>query len=344
MKKQITLDHGSGGTASDELVRSIFLKHLRSPLLQKLDDAALITLPDPFSRRLAFSTDSYVVDPLFFPGGSIGELAVNGTINDLSMQGAMPLALSLAFILEEGLSMHELERVVSDVAAACSRAEVPVITGDTKVVQRGKADRVFINTSGIGVVEHEIDISPSRIRPGDAVVVSGTIGDHGITVLTSREGLELQGNVRSDTCALHKMVQGIISRLNGLDCPDALHAMRDPTRGGLATSLSEMARAAGVCMEIYEGQIPMHGEVRAACEIMGLDPLYLANEGKCIVVVENKVADAVIDAMYSFPEGKESAIIGEVTDAHAGRVVVHTVSGGSRLAEPLAGEALPRIC
>ncbi len=339
--KQITLDHGSGGSASSELIESLFLEYLTDPVLNRMEDAAVLNVR---GKKLAFSTDSFVVDPIFFPGGSIGELAINGTINDLAMQGARPVCLSLGLIIEEGLGFKDLERIIRDIAHACRKAEVPVVTGDTKVVPRGKADRIFINTSGIGIVEEGTDISPARIRKGDAILLSGSVADHGITILTSREGLEFQGKLQSDTCALHKMVQGILGNLLQSDSISALHALRDPTRGGLATTLSELARSSSACMEIFEKEIPIAAPVRAACELMGLDPLYIANEGKFIAIAEEQYAESIIDVMRSFPEGQNSIIIGKVTDNYPGRVVVHTGSGGSRLAEPLTGEPLPRIC
>ena len=340
-QKQITLDHGSGGSASSELIESLFLEYLTDPVLKRMEDAAVLCV---HGKKLAFSTDSFVVDPIFFPGGSIGELAINGTINDLAMQGARPAALSLGLIIEEGFGLDDLERIIRDIADTCRKAEVPVVTGDTKVVPRGKADRIFINTSGIGIVDESIDISSSRIREGDAVLLSGSIADHGVTILTSREGLEFQGELQSDTCALHKMVQAILGNLSQSNNVHALHALRDPTRGGLATTLSELARSSGTCMEIFEAEIPIAAPVRAACELMGLDPLYIANEGKFIAIAEEQHAESIIEVMRSFPEGHNGSIIGKVTSNYPGKVVVHTSSGGSRLAEPLTGEPLPRIC
>jgi hydrogenase expression/formation protein HypE len=336
MSKQILLDHGSGGLASQELVEKLFLKYLKDPVLQRMEDAAVFASK---AGRLAFSTDSYVVDPIFFPGGTIGELAVNGTVNDLAMQGARPLCLSLALIIEEGLGFEELEKILESIASACDYAGVPVVTGDTKVVPRGKADRIFINTSGIGTVSEKTEISPRRICAGDAVLLSGTLADHGITILTNREGLRLEGSLKSDTCPLHFMVQGILEGF-----PGAAHAMRDPTRGGLGTTLSEMAKVSGLCVEISEDAIPINQEVRAACELMGLDPLYLANEGKCVVFAAPDEAEAILEKMRSCPEGRHSAIIGHVTEKYPGRVVLATSSGGTRLVEPLTGEPLPRIC
>ncbi len=336
MNTQIVLDHGSGGLASQELIGSLFLRYLTSPHLHQLEDAAVL---DGQAGRLAFSTDSYVVDPIFFPGGNIGELAVNGTINDLAMRGARPLCLSLGLIIEEGLAMDTLEEIVRSIARACDYAGVPVVTGDTKVVPRGKADQIFINTSGIGVIRDGVEVSATQAVKDDVIILSGTLADHGITILTSREGLQVDGNLQSDTRPLHFLVQNILDQ-----AAHAVHTMRDPTRGGLGTTLSEIAKTTGLCMEIEEKAIPMQGEVRAACELMGLDPLYLANEGKCVVFAAPEKAEVILETMRATPEGRESAIIGRVTDVHPGRVVLTTISGGARLVEPLTGEPLPRIC
>ncbi len=336
MDKKILLDHGSGGLASQNLISSLFLKYLRNPILNQLEDAAVI---EAQSGQLAFSTDSFVVDPIFFPGGNIGELAVNGTINDLAMRGSEPLCLSLGLILEEGLSFTELEEIIKSIASACDYAKVPIITGDTKVVPRGKADKIFINTSGIGVIQNGIEVKAGMAREGDVIILSGTIADHGITILTCREGLQVDGDLKSDTRPLHFLSKAILT-----DWPKAVHTMRDPTRGGLGTSLGELARATDLCMEIDEEKIPLRPEVRAACELMGLDPLYLANEGKCIIIAAPEQAGDILDKIRSTAEGTEGAIIGTVSRKHPGRVVLTTVSGGTRLVEPLSGEPLPRIC
>ncbi len=339
MKNQnncILLDHGSGGLASQELISSLFLQYLQNPLLHQLEDAAVLAEQH---GRLAFSTDSYVVDPVVFPGGNIGELAVNGTINDLAMRGAQPLCLSLGVILEEGLPLELLEEIIMAIARAADYAGVPIVTGDTKVVPVGKADKIFINTSGIGVVEEGVDISTSQACAGDVILLSGTLADHGMTILTSREGLRIGGRVESDTRPLHFVTRAIISRFGA-----AIHTMRDPTRGGLGTSLSEIARATNLCIEIEEDNIPMKSEVRAACELMGLDPLYLANEGKCLVIVGPDKAEEILTTMRSVQEAGESAIIGKISNKHPGRVVLTTLSGGNRLVEPLSGDPLPRIC
>lgn len=332
----IQLDHGSGGIASQELIQNIFLSPLDNPILASLEDSAII---DIGGTKLAFSTDSYVVDPIFFPGGDIGKLAVHGTINDLAMRGARPLGLSLGMILEEGFPLDDLKRVVASIQEACGNSGVPVLTGDTKVVPKGKGDKVFINTSGVGLVDAGVDISATKARPGDAVILSGSMGDHGITILTQRAGLSLQGDLQSDTMALHKMVRSLVTEL-----PEAVHALRDPTRGGVATSLNEIAATARVGIELDESRIPLKPQVEAACEILGMDPLYLANEGKCLALVDHDMADRVLRLMRSFPEGTDAAIIGQVTEGPAGRVVLKTSAGGSRIVSSLTGEPLPRIC
>ena len=332
----ILLDHGSGGRASQELIKNIFLAHLDNPVLACLEDSALV---ETGAGRLAFTTDSYVVDPIFFPGGDIGELAINGTINDLAMRGAKPLCLSLGLILEEGFPLADLQRVIASVRTACSRADVPVVTGDTKVVPRGKGDKIFINTSGIGLVDPGIDISSRNAGAGDMIILSGSMGDHGITILTQRAGISLQGNLRSDTMALHRLVQKMLA-----EAPGAVHTLRDPTRGGVATSLNEIAAAAQVAVELDENQLPIKPEVGAACEILGMDPLYLANEGKCLALVAAEHADRLLALMRSLPEGADAAIIGRVTKGPAGRVRLNTAAGGSRIVQSLTGEPLPRIC
>jgi hydrogenase expression/formation protein HypE len=332
----VLLDHGSGGRASQELIRNMFLAHLDNPVLACLEDSALV---DTGAGRLAFTTDSYVVDPIFFPGGDIGELAVNGTINDLAMRGATPLCLSLGLILEEGFPLTDLQRVIGSVQAACDRAGVPVVTGDTKVVPRGKGDKIFINTSGIGLVAPGLDISARNAGEGDVIILSGSMGDHGITILTQRSGISLQGNLRSDTMALHRLVQKMLA-----EAPGAVHTLRDPTRGGVATSLNEIAEAAQVGVELDEEKLPVKPEVAAACEMLGMDPLYLANEGKCLALVAAEHAGRLLALMRSLPEGADAAIIGRVTRGPAGRVRLNTAAGGSRIVSSLTGEPLPRIC
>jgi len=336
MNDCVLLDHGSGGLASQNLINDLFLKYLKDPLLNQLEDAAVLPVQQ---GQLAFSTDSYVVDPIIFPGGNIGELAVNGTINDLSMRGAKPLCLSLGLILEEGFALDQLELIIKSIADAADYAGVPVVTGDTKVVPSGKADKIFINTSGIGVVDKGVEVTTTRAGDGDIILLSGTLADHGITILTSREGLQIGGNVQSDSCPLHYLTKKMLEQGHQL-----IHTLRDPTRGGLGSTLSEIAKATNLCMEIDEQKIPMHSQVRSACELMGLDPLYLANEGKCIALVAPDHAEKILQAMRSVKEGADSAIIGRVSKKYPGRVVLTTVSGGSRLVESLSGEPLPRIC
>ena len=333
----VLLDHGSGGIASQELISSLFLQYLDSPVLGSLEDSAVIPNQE---GKLTFSTDSYVVDPLFFPGGNIGTLAVHGTLNDLAMRGARPLCLSLGLILEEGFSLDELEQIIQSIAACCKEADVPVVTGDTKVVPRSKCDKIFINTSGIGIVDEAVDISSTMAQAGDAILLSGTMGDHGITIMTRRAGISLEGDLASDSAPLHSLVAKLLAELP----PGALHTLRDPTRGGVATSLNEIAESANLTAEIREPDIPVRPAVRAACEIMGLDPLYLANEGKCVVLVAPEYAEQALTIMQSTTVGKESAIIGHLTEQQAGRVVLQTAIGGSRVISPLHGEPLPRIC
>ncbi len=332
----ILLDHGSGGLASQELISGLFLKHLDSPVLRGLEDSAVL---DNQPGRLVFTTDSYVVDPIFFPGGDIGKLAVHGTINDLAMRGGRPLCLSLALILEEGLALEELEKIIISIAEAAGETGVPVVTGDTKVVPRGKADKVFINTSGIGVADESLSLSSKNGKVGDAVILSGTIGDHGITIMTRRAGIALDGNLKSDTMALHRLVEAVLSVQ-----PGAVRTFRDPTRGGVATTLNETAGATGLTISLDEASLPVRPEVRAACEILGLEPLYLANEGKCLAVVAAAEADAILELMRSRAEGRHAVIIGRLEEGAAGRVLINTPIGGSRIISPLHGEPLPRIC
>ncbi len=334
--KTILLDHGSGGLASQELIAGLFLKYLDSPILKDLEDSAVM---DNQEGRLVFTTDSYVVDPLFFPGGDIGKLAVHGTINDLAMRGGRPLCLSLALILEEGMAVEDLERIIVSIAAASKAAGVPVVTGDTKVVPRGKGDKLFVNTSGIGVVDGSIALSSQNGRAGDAVILSGTMGDHGITIMTRRAGIALEGNLRSDTMPLHRLVETILST-----CPQAVRTFRDPTRGGVATTLNEIASACSLSIVLEEERLPIRPEVRAACEILGLEPLYLANEGKCLAIVADGEADKVLKLMRQREEGREAVIIGRLEQGKAGRVLINTPIGGSRVITPLHGQPLPRIC
>ncbi len=334
--KTISLDHGSGGLASQHLISDLFLKYLSNPVLDGLEDCAIL---EQYSGRIAMSTDSYVVDPLFFPGGNIGELAVNGTINDLAMRGARPVALSLGLIIEEGFSAADLEKIIAAIAKATDQAGVDIVTGDTKVVPRGKADKIFINTTGVGVVSDKVNISGKNAQPGNVILVSGTIGDHGITIMANQAGLAIDGDIKSDTMALHTLVDAILQQSG-----DSIRVLRDPTRGGLATSLCEIASASAVSLAIEEDKLPIRSQVNAACELIGLDPLYLANEGKCIVICDQEKAEATLACMRSMAQGEEAAIIGRVIDDKPGRVTLTTCIGGSRLIEPLTGHPLPRIC
>lgn len=332
----ITLDHGSGGLASQELLARYLLPFLQNSVLNELEDSAVVRVGD---TQIAFTTDSYVVDPIFFPGGDIAMLAVNGTLNDLAMKGARPVCLSLGLILEEGFSLRELEKLVCSLADAAKKANITVVTGDTKVVPHGKGDKIFINTSGIGLIEGDLVPSYSRIQPGDCILVSGTVGDHGITILTTQKGLHLETPITSDTMPLHLLVAEIMAHAK-----EDLHCMRDPTRGGLATTLTELASRSGWDFEIEEKAIPISPAVASACEILGFDPLYLANEGKCVVFVSQSRAQEILQLMRSRVEGINAAIIGRVMPEKNGRVVLNTTIGGRRLLRPLTGEPLPRIC
>ena len=332
----ILLDHGSGGLASQELISGLFLKHLDSPILKGLEDSAVL---DNQPGKLVFTTDSYVVDPLFFPGGDIGKLAVHGTINDLAMRGGRPLCLSLALILEEGMDVADLEKIIISIARSAKESGIPIVTGDTKVVPKGKGDKVFINTSGIGVVDESRILSSQNGTPGDAVILSGTMGDHGITIMTRRAGIALEGNLRSETMPLHRLVDVILDKY-----PDSVRTFRDPTRGGVATTLNEIASASSLSIVLQEEALPIRAEVRAACEILGLEPLYLAIEGKCLAVVDGKDAGDIVEVMTQQEAGRDAVIIGRLEQGKAGRVLINTPIGGSRVITPLHGEPLPRIC
>ncbi len=338
--KRITLAHGSGGKAMRELIEQLFVAEFNNPLLAALEDQAVVPLDDLRERgaRLAFTTDSYVVNPLFFPGGSIGELAVHGTTNDLAVSGATPLFLSCGMILEEGLAIETLGEVVGRMNRAARRAGVAIVTGDTKVVERGAADKLFINMAGLGVIGSEVAISAARARPGDIVVTNGNIGDHGIAILLARNDLALESSVESDTQPLHELVQAMVAV-----CPD-IHCLRDATRGGVATVLNEFAASSEVGIHLNEDAIPIRESVRGACEILGLDPLYLANEGKLVAIVPRDRAGVVVEAMRAHPAGQGSAMIGEVKDGPRGAVVMATAFGGVRVVDTLIGDQLPRIC
>ncbi|MBX6387621.1 MAG: hydrogenase expression/formation protein HypE [Frankia sp.] len=339
--QRVVLGHGGGGVLSGELVEHLFLPAFRSAAQPAgaagpLADAAVVAAG---GARLAFTTDSYVVRPLFFPGGNIGELAVNGTVNDLACAGAVPLALSTAFILEEGLELAVLHQVAHAVGRAAARAGVTLATGDTKVVERGLADGLYVNTSGIGLIPDGVDIRPDRARPGDQVIVSGPVGEHGIAVLSVREGLEFGTEIRSDTAPLHGLVAAMLAAAG-----PGVHALRDPTRGGLATSLCEIAAAAGAGIEFREHDVPVPEPVAAACGFLGLDPLHVANEGKLVAFVAPEDTDEVLAAMRAHPAGREATVIGTVTAEHPGVVVARTAFGATRIVDRPLGEQLPRIC
>jgi hydrogenase expression/formation protein HypE len=333
--KQIVLAHGSGGKLSHQLIEKMILPQFRNELLEPLHDGAIFSVGN---QRIAFSTDSFVVSPIFFPGGDIGALAVHGTVNDLAMCGARPLYLSASFILEEGMPMEDFWRVVQSMHSAADAAGVKLVTGDTKVVDRGKADKIFINTSGIGLVPQGVNIHPRRAQDGDKIIVSGPIAVHGIAIMSVREGLEFETEIASDTAPLHGLVDGLIGA--GVD----IHVLRDPTRGGVTSALTEIAQTANVGMLLDEASIPISEEVKGACEILGLDPLYVANEGKLLAIVANEEVPGALTALRSRQLGGHAAVIGEVVDEHPGFVMMKTRIGGTRVVDMLSGEQLPRIC
>jgi hydrogenase expression/formation protein HypE len=342
-KDTILLGHGSGGKLSAELIRDIFLPAFQNPVLARLDDQAIVNVN---GQRIAITTDSFVVKPLFFPGGDIGSLAVHGTVNDLAMGGATPLFLSAAFIIEEGFSMDDLRRVVNSLRQAAAEVGVQVVTGDTKVVEKGEGDGLFINTTGIGLVPEGIELSADRARPGDKVLLSGSIGDHGIAILAQREGLEFETQIQSDSAALHTLAAemlGVTSHVTPNVTRD-IRCMRDPTRGGVSSTLNEIAERSQVGIELEESSLPIHEQVRGACELLGLDPLYVANEGKLIAIVAPEAADAVLQAMRRHPLGTEAQLIGTVKKENAGLVTMRTLFGTTRIVDMLAGDQLPRIC
>jgi len=332
---RILLSHGSGGKLSFNLIKKLFLSNFSNPYLKRLDDGAVLNIE---GLKLAYTTDSYTVDPLFFKGGNIGELAVYGTVNDLAMCGATPLYLSCSFIIEEGFSLSLLEKIVLSMRAASAIAKVDIVTGDTKVVNKGAADKIFINTSGVGIVEEGVNISGSNAKVGDVVMINGPIGSHGIAVLSEREGLKFETEIKSDTAPLSSLVADM------LEVSKDIHVLRDPTRGGLATSLNEIALSSKVDIEISEGDIPIQEEVRAACEILGYDPLYLANEGKLVAFIPSEIAPDMLKKTRENKYGKESKIIGRVIKKSEGKVYINTGIGGKRIVDMLTGEQLPRIC
>jgi hydrogenase expression/formation protein HypE len=338
---QIVLGHGSGGKLSAELIDKVFVARFRNPTLEKMDDQATL---DIGGVRLAFTTDSFVVTPIFFPGGDIGSLAINGTVNDLAVGGAKPLYLAAAFILEEGLAAADLARVADSMAIAAQNAGVQLVTGDTKVVNRGKGDKVFITTTGIGQIDRPVRLSADRVRPGDKILLSGYIGDHGITILSQRENLEFESSLQSDCAALHDLIRGMLDEAEAAGDLESVRVMRDPTRGGVATVLNEIAVRSKAGMVLRETQIPVRESVRGACEMLGLDPLYVANEGKVVAIVAPEIADRALAAMQRHPLGADSRIIGEVVESPTGMVLMKTSVGGTRVVDVLFGEQLPRIC
>ncbi len=332
----IVMGHGGGGKLGNELVEHLFLPAFRNPALENLGDAALL---DVQAGKIAMSTDSFVVQPLFFPGGNIGELAVNGTVNDLAVSGAVPRFLSASFILEEGFPLAQLAAIVESMAKAARTAGVKIVTGDTKVVERGHGDGCYINTAGIGVVRDGIQVGPHCAQAGDAVLVSGTIGDHGMAIMSVREGLEFESQIRSDCAALNGMISDVLNVARG-----EVHAMRDPTRGGLASTLNEIAQSSQVGVLIDEASLPVRTEVQSACELLGLDPVYVANEGKAVFFVAEEAADTVLALLRAHPLGREAARIGQVTSQHKGMLVARTAMGSNRVIPTQIGEQLPRIC
>ena len=332
---KIKLGHGSGGKLSQELFRSHFFPHFANAYLEEVHDGAILDLDN---KRVAFSTDTFVVKPLFFPGGNIGDLAINGTVNDIAMCGADPKFLSAGFILEEGFPISLLEDILRTMSEAAKKAGVLLVTGDTKVVENGSADGLYINTSGLGIVREKVDISPRNARPGDAILLNGRIAEHGIAVMTKRKGLEFESDIQSDCAALNGLIGAI------LETTEHVHVLRDPTRGGIAATLNEIAESGNVGIEIEENSILISEQVRAIGSILGLDPFYIANEGKVIVIVPQARADMVLQTMRSCPEGAESSIIGRVVDRHPGKVVLETAIGTRRIVDMPSGEQLPRIC
>src|SRR2546425_9126755 len=336
--EKITLSYGSGGKATHNLVEGVFAPAFSNPLLDRMDDAAIF-VPGEEGPRLAFTTDTYVVSPLFFPVGDIGKLAVHGTINDLAMAGAEPLYLSAGFILEEGFPIADLRRIVASMAAAAAEAGVAIVTGDTKVVQRGKADGLFINTAGVGVLRATWPLGQTHLQPGDKVLLNGPIGDHGIAIMLAREALDIETDVESDTAPLHSLVAALFAAAG-----DGVHCLKDPTRGGVATALNEMALGSEVSVALDERAIPVHAEVRGACEILGLDPLTIANEGKLLAIVAPDKAEVALAALRAHPLGREACMIGTVQAEPAGVVFLRTDICGVRVLDMLVGDPLPRIC
>ncbi|MGH9487400.1 MAG: hydrogenase expression/formation protein HypE [Terriglobales bacterium] len=338
--ERIVLGHGAGGKLTAALIDEVFLPAFRNPVLECMNDQALLRLPGAATARLAMTTDSFVVTPIFFPGGDIGSLAIHGTINDLAMGGAQPLWLAAAFILEEGLAQTDLARVVASMAAAARQAGVAIVTGDTKVVNHGKGDQVFITTTGVGWVPEGVLLGADRARPGDQVLLSGTVGDHGMAILSLRENLEFEATIASDSAALHPLSAALVAACP----PGALRCMRDPTRGGVATALHEIALRSGVGVRLDENQIPVREEVSSACELLGIDPLYVANEGKLVAIVAPAAAEPALAALRSHPLGTAARRIGEVIASPPNMVLLSTTIGGTRVLDTQFHEQLPRIC
>ncbi len=335
-KGAILLDHGSGGKISHNLISKIMVPYFDDPALAKLDDGAVL---DMEKGRIAFSTDTYVVDPIFFPGGNIGDLAINGTVNDIAMCGAIPLFISIGMIIEEGFSLALLEKIVKTMSHAAKNAGVRIVTGDTKVVPKGAADKIFINTSGVGKIPRKIDVSGENARAGDVIILSGTMADHGMTILTQRENMEFEANIKSDTAALNNIVKKILEAHG-----ENIHVLRDPTRGGVATTLNEIAVSSKKGIEIDEKSLPVRDEVRGICNLLGFDPLYVANEGKMLVFAATNCAENVLEIIRQDEYGKDAVIIGRVVKGHSGKVFMKTLIGGTRIVDMLTGEQLPRIC
>jgi hydrogenase expression/formation protein HypE len=332
---RILLDHGSGGKISHSLTLDIMLPAFDNPMLSKLNDGAILNIG---GKKFAFSTDTYVVDPIFFPGGNIGELAIYGTVNDIAMCGGSPLYLGVGLVIEEGFLISDLEKIIKSMGAAAEKAGVKVVTGDTKVVPKGAADKIFINTSGIGPIPDNVDVGSDKAVPGDKIILSGTIADHGITVLTQREGMTFTSSIKSDTAPLNRMVERIFAASRDV------HVLRDPTRGGVGTALNEIAGMSNAGIRIYENKIPVKNEVKGICELLGFDPLYIANEGKLLAFVSPEDAEKVLSAIREDEFGKDACIIGEVVPGHPGKVFLETGIGGIRMVDMLTGEQLPRIC
>jgi len=332
---KVLLAHGGGGTLSQQLIQKLFFSQFNNDVLNVHHDSAMFELN---GSRLAFTTDSYVVQPIFFPGGNIGDLAINGTINDLAVSGAKPLYISVGFIIEEGFEIEELWKIVLSMKAAADKAGIKIVTGDTKVVDHGKGDKIFINTSGIGIIKDGIDISPQNCKEGDSIILSGRIAEHGIAIMSAREGLEFETTIKSDSAPLNNLIEAVLRISNNI------HVMRDPTRGGIASALNEIAQSSQKGIQLYEEKIPITEEVKGACEILGLDPLYIANEGKVLIFVPESETEEVLNVMRNNPLGKDASVIGKVTISDPGLVVMKTLIGSSRIVDMISGEQLPRIC